>query len=246
MKPIRICIGSSSNGEDAKTEAVLEYTLRKNSKRELEIHWMRQTNNPQDYWYGFQTQYWSTPFSGFRWAIPEYFNFEGDAIYMDCDMLNLRDIGDLFDIDIANYPFAARKGDRFGGHEFCVMKISCKLAKQFLTPVSRQRMLPEYHRRCINSFSGMDALVKELDPRWNCLDGDDRPVEDIWHLHWTNMATQMWKPAWYVGPQKEHPRPDLVNLFWNILKEADEHGFTESKYIPGNNHVPVKYNIIGQ
>ena len=72
--PIRLFIGSSSNGEDVPIEAIYEHTLRKNTERELEIVWMRQTRDMENFW-GIEkdaTQRWPTPFSGYRWMIPEY------------------------------------------------------------------------------------------------------------------------------------------------------------------------------
>ena len=186
MDPVQIFIGSSSNGEDAVSENVYEYTLRKNMPdRPLGITWMRQTNIKEDFWYGFDTRHWSTPFSGFRWAIPEACGFQGRAIYTDEDMVNNRNIGDLFDIDMQGKPFAARRGKRFGGHEFCVMVIDCghQLFKDgLLAPAVRQKTIPEYHHRCIGAFSGSDAVL-DLDPRWNCLDGEDLTFDEIWQLN---------------------------------------------------------------
>ena len=241
---ISVCIGSSSNGEDAESEAVLEYTLRKNSSVPLDIVWMRQSNDPISYWSGFNTQLWPTPFSGFRWAIPEYFNFKGRAIYMDEDMVNFRDINDLFTIDLNGKPFAARRGTRFGGHEFCVMVIDCEKARNFLVPVNRQRSLENYHLRCISSFSGNNMLVQDLDPRWNVLDGENLKIEEMYHLHWTKMATQPWRPSWFTGIQEDHPRKDLLEFWEKIKLEAAENGYTKSNYIP--NTPPVQYNIIGR
>ena len=80
IEPIRIFIGTSANNEDADSEMVLEYTLRKNSSLPLEITWMRQTHDQNSIWGGWETQRWSTPFSGFRWAIPEACGFTGRAI----------------------------------------------------------------------------------------------------------------------------------------------------------------------
>ena len=80
---IRMFIGSSSNGEDAPIEAVYDYSLNQNCSRDLDIVWMRQTEDVDSFWGGWNTPLWSTPFSGFRWAIPEYCNFEGRAIYTD-------------------------------------------------------------------------------------------------------------------------------------------------------------------
>ena len=245
MKSTKVFIGSSSNGEDAEIEAVLEYTLRKNYaySEPLEIIWMRQTTDPLSYWHGFQTKRWSTPFSGYRWAIPEYCNFEGRAIYMDVDQINFRNIRDLHDISLYGRPFAARRGTRFNGHEFCVMVIDCAAAREVLIPVARQRKLEDYHHRCIANFSGNPTMVLDIDARWNCLDGENRPVDDIWHLHWTKMATQPWKPAWFTGVPEEHPRADLVKLYHSLREEAASRGYAPR---PRNHYETIEYDIIGR
>ena len=115
IDPIRIFIGTSSNNEDSDAEMVLEYTLKKNTTHPLEITWMRQTHDTDSIWGGWETDRWSTPFSGFRWAIPEACDFSGRAIYMDVDQLNLRDISDLYATDLRGRAMAARRGARLRG-----------------------------------------------------------------------------------------------------------------------------------
>ncbi len=242
-KPIiPMYIGTSANGEDASAEITYEYTLRKelDPTYHLEIEWMRQTNNKSSIWGGWQTKHWSTPFSGFRWAIPEACGFKGRAIYTDEDMLSFRTISDLYTIDMGGKPIAARRGTRFGGHEFCVMVIDCEMMKDFLIPVERMKKIPEYHHRMINQFSGNESLVQELDPRWNCLDGEKRTVDDMWILHYTRMNSQPWQPGWFQGKIENHIRPELCELWYKLHDEA------RAVYLP---HVPnekVVYNIIGQ
>ena len=240
---IRMFIGTSSNGEDNPIEAIYEYSLRKNCSQEIDIVWMKQTKDPTSFWHGFNTQFWPTPFSGYRWAIAEYCNFEGRALYTDCDMINFKDISELWNVDMQGKPLAARKGTRFGGHEFCVTLIDCAKFKQFAdVPVSRQRTLDNYHQRCIGHFSGNDELVHEFDARWNCLDGEHYMIEDLWHLHWTNMATQPWRPGWFTGIPAEHPRADLVTLFEDMLIEANDAGYDGQTA----EYPPFEYNIIGR
>lgn len=244
--PIRLFIGSSSNGEDAAIEAVYEYTLRKNlnPNYELEIIWMRQTHDNKSHWHGYNTHSWPTPFSGYRWAIPEYCGFQGRAIYTDVDMINFRSISDLWETDLEGRMFAARKGTRFGGHEFCVMVIDCEKAKDHLIPVARQRSIDGYHQRCISTFSGNGQFVTDLDPRWNCLDGDGRQVNEMYQLHWTKMATQPWLPRWFSGNPEKHPRQDLVDLFHSLQTEAAAAGYEQRNYIPNDLFGP--YDIIGR
>ena len=240
---IRMFIGSSSNGEDSPIEAVYEYSLRKNSSQDIDIVWMKQTNDPTSFWHGFRAYNWPTPFSGYRWVIAEYCNFEGRAIYTDCDMINFKDIAELWNTDMQGKPIAARKGTRFGGHEFCVMLIDCAEFKKYAdVPVQRQKTLDTYHQRCIAHFSGNDKLVHELDPRWNCLDGENYKIEDLWHLHYTNMSSQPWRPGWYNGEPTEHPRSDLVELFEDMLIEANDAGYDGQ---PAE-YPPFQYQIIGR
>ena len=49
---IKLFIGTSSNGEDNEIEAAYEYSLRKNTDRELDIVWMQQTADENSYWHG--------------------------------------------------------------------------------------------------------------------------------------------------------------------------------------------------
>ena len=97
---IKMFIGSSSKGEDADIEMAYEHSLRENCSEELTIEWMRQSDDPNSYWGCWQTHTWPTPFSGFRWGIAEFCNFEGRAIYTDCDMINFRDMKELWETDL--------------------------------------------------------------------------------------------------------------------------------------------------
>ena len=240
-EPIRIFIGTSANNEDADSEMVLEYSLRKNASQPIDITWMKQTHDTSSIWHGWKTNRWSTPFSGYRWAIPEACGFKGRAIYMDEDMVNLRDISDLYNINMDGKPLGARTGVRFGGHEFCVIVFDCAAMEKHLVPVNRMKPNVDAHHRYIHTFSGSDTVFN-IDPRWNCHDGDGRQLDDIWHLHYTKMATQPWRPAWFIGKHEDHPRKDLVEFWHNMKQEALSNGYSPQI----TNQSPINYSIIGQ
>ena len=202
---IKIFVGTSANGEDEVAEKTLEYSLRKHSSEELQVIFMRNNNS---YLGNFNSSGWATPFTNLRWTIPEYCEFAGRAIYMDVDQLNLRDISELYHIDLQGKPFASR-ADRL-----CVMVIDCEAMQPLLQPISVIKNTPNY-----GSSIYWDIVKRSthFDNRWNCLDGEGRPISDIWHLHFTSMPTQPWKPAWFRGIPKAHPRQDLVEL-WNQYK----------------------------
>lgn len=242
IEPVRIFIGTSANGEDAEAEMTYEYSLRSNCSRPIDIVWMRQTLDKNSPWGGWETQEWSTPFSGFRWAIPEVCKFKGRAIYTDVDMINMRDISELFDIELNGKPMAARKGVRFGGHEFCVIVFDCEKMQEHLMPIERMKTNSSLHHRMIRYFSGNEKIVQELDKRWNCHDGEGLAPDEIWHLHFTKMSTQPWKPKWFTGVVEEHPRQDLVKVWHGMRDSAKANGY--SVQIPNTPVVP--YRIIGR
>lgn len=225
--PIRLFIGTSPNGEDAVAEMAYEYSIRKNASREVEITWMRQTNDPSSFWHGFAAKYWGTPFSGFRWGIPEYCNYEGRAIYTDADMLNFCDMAELFDAPMEDSQLVlARKSKRFG-REFCVMLMNCAGFKG--RAYKNYKADPSCHARWCNFLIENKKFIGNLDPAWNSLDGDVRPFKQ---LHYTNMRTQPWHPTWFQGPSEPHEDPQLEKLFWDTVQEAKDAGYKVEDYDP--------------
>jgi len=206
---IRIFIGTSANGEDDVAEKTLKYSLEKNSTEPVEVIFMR---NREDGFMGkFDNRTWATPFTNLRWAIPEACDFQGRAIYMDVDQLNLRDISELFNIDMGDKPFASRD------NRLCVMVFDCEKMHSLLKPVSEIKRINNYGNKIY-----WDIVKKSFhfDPRWNCLDGEGREISDIWHLHFTSMPTQPWKPSWFKGKTRDHPRKDLVALWEQYRDDA--------------------------
>lgn len=220
---INIFIGTSENGEDKEAEEVLEYSLRKNCLSEnLNITFISNSPESSNFFSGFNTDNWWTPFSFLRWAIPEYCGFQGRALYMDVDQINFKDISKLFYMDLKDKALAMREGDFNCG----VLLMDCEKMKELLPPINVLKEKP---------LKFQDELVKSLipfstfyDKRWNCLDGEDRRSSDIWHLHFTNMTTQPWIPSWaystwekrgLVFEPKLHLRGDLVYIWKYLQKE---------------------------
>ncbi|NDH17625.1 MAG: hypothetical protein EBY48_11245, partial [Opitutae bacterium] len=163
--------------EDAKAEMVYEYSIRKNASVPVNITWMKQTRDETSSWGGWETPNWSTPFSGFRWIIPEVCGFQGRAIYTDCDMINLRDISELWNLEIPQDKWMlARDGKRFGGKEYCVILFDC--AKFQMDTKENWKNVQTAHQQFMQIFL-QNKLVGPLDKRWNCHDGDDLPLEEI-------------------------------------------------------------------
>ena len=181
---IRVFVGTSEGTDDLPAEKALKYSLEKNCSEDIEVIFMR---NLEDGFMGkFDCAGWATPFTNLRWAVPEYCNFEGKAIYTDVDMLNFRDIGDLFDLEIPEGKLClARDGKRFGGKEFCVMLFDCARWKSVIQPSEQWKHVDHFHQQYIQLMI-QNNVVGDLDPRWNSHDGD---VDPFWILHYTHFLT---------------------------------------------------------
>jgi len=219
---VRVFVATSPDGDDLPSERVLEYTLKKHCSEPIEVVFMRNNDDPNNFFGGFDNTRWATPFTNLRWAIPEYCNFEGRAIYMDVDQVNFRDISHLFNENMEGAPLMCREGWRT-----CVTLMDCEKLKEHLPSVSELKKDPMFNNREARRLA---SLAKPIDPRWNCLDGEDLPPNEIWHLHWTHMPTQPWKPAWAAKHYAEqgipfttadHPRADLVTI-WNRIRKMAE------------------------
>ena len=102
---IRVFAGTGTGTDDYEAEIRLEHSQKKNSSEEVEVIFMRNDKDPDNFFGNFNQKGWFTPFTGLRWAISEYCNFEGRAIYMDTDQVNFRDISELYNMDLHGKPF---------------------------------------------------------------------------------------------------------------------------------------------
>ncbi len=246
---IRIFIGCPANNEDLESQAVLDWTLHKHASAPLEITWMKLSHSSSSFWYsrkeaglGWNTTGWATPFSPFRWAIPEFCNFEGRAIYMDVDMMVMADIAELWNAPMRNEAFAIAKAPK----TFCCSLFDCARAKAYLPPVARLRSEVGLYRTVRKSFNS--TLVQAFGDlgNWNCLDGEDyKSLYDpaIKNIHCTSIPTQpQMKHAlprlaaagqkhWYdKEPLRPHRRADVPALFEVLLAEAKANGYGPEKY----------------
>jgi len=216
---IKIFVGTSSNGEDEKAEKALEYSLRKNSNEDIQIIWMKQSNESNSLYYGWDTSTWGTPFSAFRWSIPHACNYKGRAIYLDVDIINLKDISQLFNVEMHEKSLLMKKDEYRNFWLSSVILFDCEKLKEHMPDINFIKSWKN-----INHSTEITQLLNNhigvLDPRWNMLDNQPLVIQDSWNIHFTCMPTQPWKPSWFKGITREHNRPDLVNLWESMYRNS--------------------------
>ena len=144
----------------------------------------------------------SNDFSFTRFLIPYLNNYQGMAIFMDCDMLFRTDIYKIFDdIDLQNekavyvvkHDYEAKEGLKY--LNTVQYSYPRKNWSSFIlwncNHIANRKVTADY----VNSASAMelhrflwldDSEIGELDVRWNWLVGDySNPPSDVKNIHWT-------------------------------------------------------------
>lgn len=254
---IRIFVGCAS-GDDLESQAVLEYSLRKHCSEPVDITWMALSGDPSSPFYsnggaGWQTQRWSTPFSGLRWAIPALCGGEGRAIYLDSDVIVLGDIAELWGQEFRPGKFVMAKGGA-EAWRFCVSVWDCAAAISHMHNSRDLRARPDAHQAMIAKMR-QSSGVQAFDGAWNVIDGEDYPSADdprIKLLHYSAENTQPHlkyalprlaaegRKHWFDGTVRPHWRADVVSLFDKMLAEAVANGYAPENYAPARPFGPYK------
>lgn len=244
---IRVFVGCAANGEDIESQMVLESSLRRHSSIDVDITWMKLSHDPKSLFSGWRTDLWATPFSGFRWAVPELCDFEGRAIYIDSDVIFRDDVLKLFRMPIDLGKVVVAKGGN-QGWRFCVSLWDCALAKNYLPSIEYLKNNPTSHKETINFFKTNKELVQPFsNGNWNCVDGENYESvldPDIKVLHYSSEAHQPQlryavprlekekRKHWFDGQIKHHWRSDVLDLFDSELLIAIKSGYKLESYEP--------------
>ena len=247
---IRIFVGCAANHEDAESQAVLEWSIRKHASLPVDITWMKMSRDPKSPFYcdpangkGWQSGDWVTPFSGFRWSIPEQCGFEGRAIYTDSDIIYFADIAEFWSQPMDGRVVLAKEA---GGTRFCVSLWDCAAARKHIAPLAKLMADPQAHRQTTGYFGqNGKVLVGKFEGSWNTHDKEAFPdlhSNPPKSFHYTNIATQpqlrhalkRLKAAglkhWYDGVPRDHARKDVIEVFDALLAEAKANGYGPERY----------------
>lgn len=251
---VKVFVGCAPNGDDAESMMVLEHGLRSRCTLPVDIVWMQLSRDPQSPFYsnktaGWRTELWATPFSGFRWAVPELCGFAGRAIYMDSDILPRRDFAELWRTPLAPGRVVVAKGGQVDGWRFCVSLWDCDAARRYVPKLLALQTDPQAHNRMKAKFMGR-LMQSFLRVDWNVIDGE-RYVslldERIGAIHYSSEAHQpqlvhamprleaAGLQHWFVaggGKLMRHWRKDLIDMFEAELEAAKRAGYTVDKYVP--------------
>jgi hypothetical protein len=237
--PIRLFVGCAA-GVDAESQAVLEYTVRTQTTRPVEITWMYQARKGP--WSGWATTKWRTPFTGYRWGIPAACGYQGKAIYMDSDFIVRADLGELWDQPVSGVGLVRNATGKLTTS--CIL-FDCAHAQSHVPDLATLRPMPDAHGTLLAYFRARPHLLAEFAGDWDCIDlkgYEDLADPRIKAIHYSRIETQLQlthalprlaregRSHWYTGPVGPHWRPELQALFDQLLEEAAAAGYTVDRY----------------
>jgi len=140
----------------------------------------------------------STDFSFSRFLTPYLSNFEGYSIFMDCDMLFFDDVyklyslmRDKYSLMVAKHNYIPKSDNKFLDNKQTTYEKKNHSSLMIFNNAKCKILTPNY----VNSASGLelhqfkwiknDALIGEIDIKWNYLVGEYKEKNDIYNAHYT-------------------------------------------------------------
>lgn len=213
---------------------MLEHSIRKHASCAVDIHWMRAGDSrfeitehgdpgtwkinvaPGSAWK--KRGAWGTPFSCFRFAVPELCAFTGRAVYLDADMLVLGDVRELLTTDLVN----GYKTISMPRTDVAVIDCAYFADKTWWPSIEKMRPSGWITWHYCKLLQQHGAITPSLDPKWNVCDRPmptpDHGVGDAKLLHYTTVPTQPYKPYPSVT-YYTHAWKSWVDA-WNACLEA--------------------------
>jgi len=217
---INIFIGYDSKEKIA--YHVLAESLLRNSSKPLAITPIYLPNIKDDF-VRERNNLSSTEFSFSRFMIPHLMNYQGWAIFMDCDMLNYTDINELwrlrddkYAVQVCKHDYIPKEDVKFLGQVqtkyekknwSSLMLMNCKKCTQ-LTPnyVNRATGLELHQFKWLEG----DHLIGDIPLEWNWLVGEYDYKKDVNQVHYTK-----------GGPYfEEYTTSDYSNDWFNLYTSS--------------------------
>jgi len=161
---------------------------------------------------------WQTPFSCFRFAIPELCGFQGRAIHMDADFVVRRDLRPIFEMELSAAVLSPHRRTDFmlidcnKFEELKLMGLWPSIAEMRVSGKEIQNYIQKLHT---------NFYIEDADSEWESWDGRNLN-EKTYTIHYTEMRTQPWKPYPEYFSYPQHPSQEAVCTFWEHYAEALE------------------------
>ena len=192
---INVFIGYDSKEKVAYN--VLSHSIIQNSTKPVSITPIA-LNNLKDDFVRERNNISSTEFSFSRFIIPHLMNYRGWALFMDCDMLMMTDIAELwrlrddkYAVQVCKHDYEPKQEKKFLGQVQTKYEKKNWSSFMLMNCAKCNELTPDY----VNSATGLqlhqfkwlegDHMIGDLPLEWNWLVGEYEYKDDVKSVHFT-------------------------------------------------------------
>jgi hypothetical protein len=199
---------------------VCSYSIIKNSSQPVSITPLNIRHFP---WFTNNDYKASTDFAFTRFLVPYLCGFEGQAVFMDCDMLVRGDIAELFShhsdkkaVSVVQHDYSPKLGNKFLGAQQTQYSRKNWSSVMLFNNEKCHELTPEYVNETpglkLHQFEWCKGLeIGSLPPTWNHLVGEEMDFTDPDIVHFTR-----------GGPYfKEYERCPYADEWFEYYREAN-------------------------
>lgn len=218
-------------GYDSKEKAAfstLSYSILKNSTKPVAITPIYLKNIKDDF-VRARNNLSSTEFSFSRFIVPHLMNYQGWALFMDCDMLMKADIAELwrmrddrYAVQVCQHDYEPKSSTKFLNQTQTVYPKKNWSSFMLMNCSKCTRLTPDY----VNSASGLELhqfkwldteeMIGSLPLEWNWLAGEYEHKEDVKNIHYTEGG------PWFEAYNKT----DYAKDWWKYHFETSKVGLS--------------------
>ena len=223
---INVFIGYDSKEKSA--FSTLSYSILKNSTKPVAITPIYLKNIKDDF-VRSRNSLSSTEFSFSRFIVPHLMNYQGWALFMDCDMLMKADIAELwrmrddrYAVQVCQHDYEPKSTIKFLNQTQTVYPKKNWSSFMLMNCSKCTRLTPDY----VNSASGLelhqfkwldtDKMIGSLPVEWNWLAGEYEYKEDVKNIHYTEGG------PWFEAYNKT----DYAEDWWKYYFETSKVGLS--------------------
>lgn len=216
-------------GYDSKEKVAfntLSYSILKNSTKPVAVTPIYLENIKDDF-VRERNSLSSTEFSFSRFIIPHLMNYQGWALFMDCDMLMIEDISklwrlrdDKYAVQVCKHDYTPKNATKFLNQVQTVYPKKNWSSFMLLNCKKCATLTPDY----VNKASGLELhqfkwletedLIGKLPLEWNWLADEYKYKPDVCNIHYTE-----------GGPYfKNYKDCDYASEWWDHYKECSKVG----------------------
>ena len=219
---INVFIGYDSKEKVAYN--VLSHSIIQNSTKPVAITPIA-LNNLKDDFVRERNSLSSTEFSFSRFMIPHLMNYQGWALFMDCDMLMFEDVSKLWRmrddskaIQVCKHNYIPKEKTKFLGQTQTAYPKKNWSSFMLMNCSKCSSLTPDYVNRAsgleLHQFKWLegDHLIGDLPLEWNWLVGEYEHKDDVKNVHYTKGG------PWF----EEYARCDYSQDWFKNLEESND------------------------